>query len=76
MLRAAAAMEIPTTDDADVLQRACALAIDLQQHVFDTLYHAVALQSEDTQLITADDRYYNSALGQGGIRALRAWGLP
>jgi hypothetical protein len=34
------AMEIPTTDEVQVLGRACTLAIDMQHHLFDTLYHA------------------------------------
>jgi predicted nucleic acid-binding protein len=52
MLRA---MEIPTSDEAEVLRRACILAIETQQHLFDTLYHAVALENADSVLVTADD---------------------
>ena len=46
--------------------RACKLAQELDHHVFDTLYHAVALDVPDAVLITADERYYDKAhcLGQ------------
>jgi hypothetical protein len=39
-----------------VLLRAGRLAVDLDHHLFDTLYHAGALEREAT-LITADERY-------------------
>jgi hypothetical protein len=70
MLRA---MEIPATDETEVLRHACTLAIDTQQHLFDTLYHAVALENEDAVLVTADDRYRTSAHEFGRIVALRDW---
>lgn len=69
------AMEIPITDEAEVLRRACTLAIDTGQHLFDTLYHAVALESEETMLITADQRYYQKARDRGRILALKDWGV-
>ena len=49
---------IPINDDPAVMQRATQMAVDLGQHVFDTLYHAVAIEHEGAQLITADDRYF------------------
>lgn len=70
MLRA---MELPISDEADVWRRACALAIDTRQHVFDTLYHAVALQTDDAVLITADDRYRAKAQSHGRLLRLRDW---
>jgi hypothetical protein len=30
--------------------------MDLKQHLFDTLYHAVAVETDDALFITADDR--------------------
>jgi predicted nucleic acid-binding protein len=48
------------------------LAIDLGHHLFDTLYHAVALESEAC-LVTADDRYHRKAEALPGIRHLRDW---
>jgi predicted nucleic acid-binding protein len=73
MLRA---MEIPATDEGEVLRRACMLAIDTGQHLFDTLYHAVALETEDAVLVTADDRYYKRALRFGRLLPLRDWEGP
>ncbi|MGH8477601.1 MAG: type II toxin-antitoxin system VapC family toxin [Methylococcales bacterium] len=48
---------------------ACSLAIRLNHHLFDTLYHAVALQS-DALLITADEEYFRKAEDTGNIRLL------
>lgn len=53
-----------------VYERATGLAISLRHHVFDTLYHAVALV-ESAILITADERYYRKAQGLGHIKLLR-----
>jgi hypothetical protein len=41
--------------------------------LFDTLYHAVALEHEDALLVTADERYYGKAEGYGTIRTLHDW---
>jgi len=68
-----AALELPTTDSPNVIQRATALAIDTRKHLFDTLYHAVALEHEETLLVTADYRYYETTQHYGAIRALRDW---
>jgi predicted nucleic acid-binding protein len=67
------AMEIPVSDEVGVLERACRLAIDTEQHLFDTLYHAVALESEDAVLITADERYLAKGRKYGSIVSLRNW---
>ena len=56
-------------DDEAVLARASDLAIRLKQHMFDTLYHAVALE-RDAVLVTADDRYFAAARRQGRIQQL------
>jgi len=66
------AMALPVRGDAPVLTRACTLAVDLGHHLFDTLYHAVALESEAC-LITADDRYHRKAEALPAIRLLRDW---
>lgn len=58
-------------DTAEVYKRACDLAIDLGHHLFDTLYHALALSLPQTKLITADEAYYRKALKHGHIRRLR-----
>ena len=65
-----AAFEFPTTDSPTVIRRATSLAIETDHHLFDTLYHAVALEHEDALLVTADERYYQKAEGYGTIRAL------
>jgi len=52
-----------------VYRRAMQLSRQLGHHLFDTLYHAVALE-EDATLITADARYYNKASVLGNIMLL------
>lgn len=54
------ALELQVCDEHSVLLRAARLAADLDHHLFDTLYHAVALECEAT-LITADERYARKA---------------
>jgi predicted nucleic acid-binding protein len=45
--------------------------VDLNHHLFDTLYHAVALQSSDTFFITADTQYLRKADKLGHIIELK-----
>ena len=66
-------MQFPTSDDPNVLLRATALAIETDHHLFDTLYHAVALEHHDAVLVTADDRYRRKAERYGMIAALADW---
>jgi predicted nucleic acid-binding protein len=68
-----AAFEFPTTDSPTVIRRATSLAIETKHHLFDTLYHAAALEHEDALLVTADERYYGKAECYGTIRALHDW---
>lgn len=68
------ALELQVADDPQVLSRGCGMAIELKQHLFDTLYHAVALETPDAVLITADERYYRAARSAGGIARLKDWG--
>jgi predicted nucleic acid-binding protein len=67
------AMQFPTSDDPTILLRATALAIETDHHLFDTLYHAVALEHDDAMLVTADDRYRRKAERYGMIVALADW---
>lgn len=67
------AMALPVADGPEVLTRACALGVRLGHHVFDTLYHAVALEDGRATLITADDAYYRKARGEGAILRLADW---
>ena len=52
-----------------VLKRAADLSISLNHHLFDTLYHAVALE-EGATLVTADAVYFGKAKDLGGIQRL------
>ena len=63
------AMEIPVKAAAPEFKLASRLALDLDHHLFDTLYHALALREEAT-LITADRRYFNKAAEIGSINML------
>ena len=60
-------LEFLSTFDPLILRRAVQRAIDLKQHVFDTLYHAVALEMPDAFLVTADRRYLRVARVKGQI---------
>jgi predicted nucleic acid-binding protein len=52
-----------------ILKRAADMAITLDHHLFDTLYHAVALEVGAT-LVTADEVYFNRARRLGGVQLL------
>lgn len=67
------ALELPTTDDPQVLRCGVELAMELKQHLFDTYYHGVALENSDCMLITADERYLRSAHVKGRIVGLMEW---
>ena len=54
---------------AHYYQRAITLSQQLDHHLFDTLYHAVALE-EGITLITADRKYYQKACALGCIMML------
>lgn len=59
-------MGFDVTDHPDAYTTASRLAIDIRHHLFDTLYHAVALE-EDALLVTADEHYYRKAKKFGSI---------
>ena len=65
------ALRIPVMETAEIYVTASKLAVSLDQHLFDTLYHAVALASPDCTLVTADERYYRKACKEGSITLLR-----
>ena len=60
------AMELPQRHDLEVLLRGISLAESLSHHLFDTLYHAVALEC-DADLVTADVRYAAKARSLGRV---------
>ena len=53
-------------DSLDVYIRACEISKELNHHMFDTLYHAVAILG-DAILVTADRKYFNKAEEYGKI---------
>jgi len=61
------ALEFPIADGLEIYRRAIELSAELNQHLFDTLYHAVALLHPDTLLVTADDSYYRKAAKLGAM---------
>ena len=60
-------IEMQLVNDEAVYARATSLSVRLQHHLFDTLYRAVALESVDAVLVTADERYCRNASGIGRI---------
>lgn len=67
------ALELPAVDEVEIFTRASGIAQQRRCHVFDTLYHAAAIE-RDATLITADDVYYRRAGNLG--RVIRLWHLP
>jgi len=63
-------MEFQRVESSAIYATACDLAIRLNHHLFDTLYHAVALHEPNATLITADRRYYDKARSVGQITLL------
>jgi predicted nucleic acid-binding protein len=64
------AMEIPIYSAPDLYTRGIELAVQLNHHLFDTLYHAVALTGAADILVTADMRYFRKAKNVGAITTL------
>lgn len=69
------ALELAVDDGFEVLERAVRLSTQLRHHLFDTLYHAVALE-RDALLVTADGTYRNKARSLGNITHLSQWQPP
>lgn len=62
------AMNFSTLDTPEVYRLASQLAEQYRHHLFDTLYHAVALENGyGTQFITADKLYYKKSSKKGSI---------
>jgi predicted nucleic acid-binding protein len=66
------ALELPVAGDVAIYRRASRLAAALDHHLFDTLYHAVALE-RDALLVSADARYVRKARALGAVAALAKW---
>ena len=60
-------LDLQRVESTGVYMTACDLAIRLNHHVFDTLYHAVALHTSEATLVTADWRYFDKARSIGQI---------
>jgi len=63
------ALEFPITDSIESYQIAYQLSKSTNHHLFDTLYHAVAL-SHGATFLTADETYYKKAHKKGFILRL------
>ncbi len=63
-------MQFAVCDTADVMQRATRLAIETGHYLFDTLYHAVALEHASAVLVTADQHFRRKAERYGAILPL------
>lgn len=70
-----AALEIHWAHPTEAYARAVALAADLNHHLFDTLYHALALETPGAVFVTADRRYFDKAHTQGAIAWLADFAL-
>lgn len=69
------ALEIAVEADAEIFKRASRIARQFDHHLFDTLYHALALE-RNAVLVTADDRYLRKAATLGAIVSLSRWIAP
>ena len=63
-------------ESISVYRLAMELSAHLHHHLFDTLYHATSLLTERATFVTADERYYEKARGQGSIVRLADFELP
>jgi predicted nucleic acid-binding protein len=66
------AMELKIQQDAEVLKTAARLSRQYSHHVFDALYHALAIHLSAV-FVTVDDNYYRKVETQGHIQLLRDW---
>ena len=66
------AMEVKVQQDADILKIAARLSQQFSHHLFDTLYHALAIHL-NAVFVTADEKYYRKAETMGCIQLLGDW---
>ncbi len=66
-------LDIPVHDGPEVYTRALQISQQLNHHLFDTLYHAVALENVGAVLVTADERYFRVAERLGQVVLLARW---
>lgn len=60
-------LDIARAESRTIYARAVDLSIRLGHRLFDTLYHAVALETAGARLVTADRRYFDKACELGAI---------
>lgn len=65
-------IDMQIANDADLHLSAAEIAIRTRAHVFDTLYHAVALHHPGAVFVTADHRYHRRAAHLGQICLLQS----
>lgn len=70
VLRSLLAMNFSTIDEIETYEVAIHLSSKYHHHLFDTLYHAVALTSPGTIFVTADIQYYNKTKSEGSLMLL------
>lgn len=70
------ALDLRWMESTAIYLTACDLAIRLNHHLFDTLYHAVALHALEATLVTANQRYFDKAKSIGRIALLGSLPLP
>lgn len=68
------ALDLPVASDLATYRRASRIAASLGHHLFDTLYHALAVE-RDAVLVTADERYFRKAHALGSIVLLPQWNV-
>lgn len=68
-------LELPVVDDLLIQQTAAELATRYDQHFFDTIYHAVALETDAT-LITLNTDYFETMQQVGHITMLSNFAPP
>jgi len=64
------AVEFEQVGEPTIYKTACKLALNLGHHLFDTLYHAVAIHTQGALLVTADRKYFDKAKTVGHITYL------
>jgi predicted nucleic acid-binding protein len=62
-----------SADSFALYQKAVELSIQLNHHLFDTIYHAAALLHPNAVFVTADDRYLKKGEHLGRLLALPLW---
>ena len=62
--------------DESVYETAMALADRHKRHLFDTLYHALALATPGAQFVTADEAYWRKARAERAIVRLTDFAVP